>query len=300
MLLQRLADEKGSVGADNQGLESLYSQVTSLKLSMAATFKHRGNLSALALRLQHHEAPGPADAAQWKLGQELHGQFFRADSLEKLVDTMLCKPAAGEKEEVTDWLGMDPSDGGTLRRVGLDGTQDLVLECAVPCAVNDNASFICGRYGISNMVGAADDTRLDRLWKRQGMRIFLRGFQSVLMMPVLAAGMVVNKSVLDVLHALWSNPDVLTVHGLKNVVRVEAQQGVLHGMDCKMILQLTFYFSDGRKEIKVPDCPESALFAVSSREKVVIPPRGQNGTVIAVSGQGSALKFHWKAAPTIQ
>lgn len=258
---------------------------------MTDTFKQRANLEALALRLQHHIAPAPATpvAAQWQLGQSLKEQFFRAGSLGDSVHVLLQNTTGGAQQE-SEWLGS--LSNGVLKRVEFDGKQHLVLQSVVPSAANRKCSLICGRFAISHMDGAADKPVW--VYMERHVRLFLRYYTSALM-PVLAPYMVL-KQYRNFVHGVWSTMDELIVSDLRDVEQVEVLQGWMESprMGSKVVLQVTFHRTNA-PAVKVPDCPDRALFKALRTETVVIPPAGQSGRVVAVSGLGNALKFHWVA-----
>lgn len=264
-------------------LNALSNKVMSARL-MLATFKDRANLCALAVRLQYYQredTPEPL-TKQWDTGNMLKQQL-KADQLEGQVNRLL--QGLSSREMDSKWFGA-LSDGNPTR-VELDG-RELCFVFLKPSAVNKSRSFICGRYSISHLDGAAE---YPIFWMSKFARIAMR-INTSIYMPLFLPQLF-SCDFRDTLHAFWSCIHKKQVTGIRDVARVEVLQGRFVGGPRRALLQIRFLRSDGSLIKQVPDCPNRALFEAPQREWTSIPEAGQPGRVVAITGQGNALKFHW-------
>lgn len=297
LLVQLLEAAKSSASdAQWQDLNAMYDKVVAALLQLLYTFRDPANLWALAVRLQHHERPSRPTSThccsgaaatlllqQWDQGQELQQQLLQAEQLraaaQQEVDRLL-------RENDSRWFG--DQSGGKLRRVELNGRELLTLVCVAP------SSPALGSYAVSHLEGAAEKAfwPLDNAYLRGLARV-----NKVLLAPI--APVLRLSSKWSVGEAIW-NSDIeavpvpaLRLSGL-DVVRVDVLEGTIDGGP--MVLQIKLHCSDN-SVIQVPNCDESELFEVSRKPWVSNPQPGVSGKVVAVSGQGHALKFHWVSKP---
>lgn len=295
------ADQAAWEAADQAAWEAMQRRVRSIRLRSADMMDERDKLEALALYVKHLDVAGlsPSAVTQWERGLQLAGSMLQSDSLEQEV-CALVKPVTaaggGDTEHSSRWLGK--ASGGEIIHMKLkDG---LKLYCVTP----SSAHSARGAYGISHMQGATDQPIMPNCFGYgERFPVFCRF--AVAALPVYrfiyTPVAVFTPHHRDLASAIWSSLVLCERSNLEDVTQVEVVHGVtkvnnpygIFGPGREMVLQIVFTKSD-KSQIKMPDCDPSSLFRLAHRQTEVFPPQGATGKVTAISGQGNALKVHWK------
>jgi hypothetical protein len=239
-----------------------------------------------------------ADAHAQQLGQgkQLQEVFLQShQKLQQAAQEALMPQASQTAECSSGWLGRhDPA--GECMRIDIRKGQPLELQCVVPSRfwrVGDN-SF--GGHAVSHMHGGARKA-ITRFADNKALANFAR--TNIVLSVVGSLGLVLaNPQARQQAEVIFSKLRLVSTADLQDVDRVQVLEGTIpFGLEwnpsgpATIVRQLVFHKRNG-SSVKVSDCSDSQLMGTAGSTHAY-PPEGSVGQIVAVSGQGNALKFHW-------